>query len=183
MTRTNSSKQICYTCGYANHSAETAIRKKRANRNQQIPYQTASKNDWSHASIRMHQHKKHKRHNGLTACISLEGDPVSYVTLTFSVNQQKKALIDTGACAFAISEKDYQELKSFGTQRSPPIEVSEVNIASGQLIPVRGQIEPTFLIANHSFTEKFLVLPSTNSFILVNHFSKTIQLSFTPRKT
>ena len=58
--------------------------------------------------------------NGKTACISLEVDLFSYVAIRFSANQRGKALIDTGACAKAVSKKDYQELKSFGTQPSPP---------------------------------------------------------------
>ena len=99
--------------------------------------------------------------NGITACISLEGDLLSYVPLKFSTNQQRKAFIDTGACANAISEKDYQELKPFGTPLPPPSEVNKVKLASGQLIPVRGQIELTFSIAKHPFKEKFLVLPNT----------------------
>ena len=92
--------------------------------------------------------------------------------MKFSNTQQRKALIDTGACANAISEKDSHELKSFGTQRPPPSEVSKVKLASGQLIPVRGQIELTFSIAKHLFNDKFLVLPSTNSIILGNPFFK-----------
>ena len=93
--------------------------------------------------------------NGITACISLKGDLLSYVPLKFSTNQQKKALIDAGACANAIHEKDYKELKPFGTQFPPPSEVNKVKLASGQPIPVRGQIEMTFSIAKHSFKEIF----------------------------
>ena len=93
---------------------------------------------------------------GLTACISLEGD-LSYVPMKFSATQQKRAQVDTGAWANAISEKDYQELESFGTPIATPSEVNKVKVASGQLIPVRGQIELTFSMAQHSFKEKFLV--------------------------
>ena len=39
----------------------------------------------------------------------------------------------------AMSEKDYQELKSFGTPIATPSEVSKVKVASGQLIPVRAK--------------------------------------------
>ena len=120
--------------------------------------------------------------NGITACISLEGDLLSYVPLKFTTNQQRKALIDTGACANAISEKDYQELKPFGTQLSPPSEVNKVKLASGQLIPVRGQIELTFSIAKHSFKEKFLVLPNTNSIILGNPFFKNNSIELYPKE-
>ena len=76
-----------------------------------------------------------------TACISLESDVLSYVPLKFPNNQQKKALIDIGACANVNSEREYEELKSsHGTTAviSQPSEVSKVKLASGQLIPVRG---------------------------------------------
>ena len=39
------SKQICYTCGYPNHYARDCNQRKPADRNQQIPYQTAPKNE------------------------------------------------------------------------------------------------------------------------------------------
>ena len=81
--------------------------------------------------------------------------------------------MDTGACANAISEKDYEDLKSsFGTTVtiSKPSEVSKVELASGQLILVRGQIEIVFSIAKNYFKEQFLVLPNTNSIILGNPF-------------
>ena len=87
------------------------------------------------------------------ACISLAGDVLSYFPLKFSNNQHRKALIDTGACANAISEKDYEELQlSCGTNAtpSPPSEVSKVKLAS-QLIPVRGQTQREFSIANNFF--------------------------------
>ena len=86
--------------------------------------------------------------NEITACISLEAAVLSYVPLKFPNNQQRKALIDTGACANAISEKDYEQLKPFGTQTqlSPSLGVSKVKVASGQLVPVRCQIELNFSI-------------------------------------
>ena len=113
--------------------------------------------------------------NEITACISLEGDVLSYVPLKFPNNQQRKALIDTGACANAISENNYGDLKStFGTTAivSQPSEVNKVKLASGQLIPVRGQIQLEFAIAKNHFKEHFLVLPTTNSIILGNPFFK-----------
>ena len=120
--------------------------------------------------------------NGITACISLEGDLLSYVPLKFSNTQQRKALIDTGAFANAISEKDYHELKSFGTQLSSASEVSKVKLASRQLITVRGQIELTFSIAKHLFTEKFLVLSSTNGIILGKSFFKNNSIELHPKE-
>ena len=45
IAQTGYSKQICYTCGYPNHYARDCNQRKPANRNQQIPYQTAPKNE------------------------------------------------------------------------------------------------------------------------------------------
>ena len=131
------------------------------------------------------QREKTDDQNEKTACISLEGDVLSYVPLKFPNNQQRKALIDTGACANAISEKDYEDLKSsFGTTVtiSKPSEVSKVELASGQLIPVRGQIELEFSIAKNYFKEHFLVLPNTTSIILGNPFFKNNSIQLYPRK-
>ena len=43
--------------------------------------------------------------NEMTACNSLQGDILTYVTLKFSTTQQRKTLNDTGACPDAINEK------------------------------------------------------------------------------
>ena len=130
------------------------------------------------------QRKPWKRKK-ITACISLEGDVLSYAPLKFSNIQDRKALIDTGACANAISEKDYEELQlSCGTNAtlSPPSEVSKVKLASGQLIPVRGQTQLEFSIANNFLKEQFLVLPNTNSIILENPFFKNNSIELYPKE-
>ena len=57
-----------------------------------------------------------------------------------------------------------------------------MKLASGQLIPVRGQIELQFSIANHSFRETFLVLPNTNSIILGNPFFKNNSVELYPKE-
>ena len=44
IAQTTYSKQICYPCGYPNQYARDCNQRKPANRNQQIPYQTAPKN-------------------------------------------------------------------------------------------------------------------------------------------
>ena len=38
------SEQVCYICAYPNHYARDCNQRRPANRNQQIPYQTAPKN-------------------------------------------------------------------------------------------------------------------------------------------
>ena len=121
----------------------------------------------------------------ITACISLEGDILSNVPLKFSSKETRKTLIDTGACANAISEHDYEDFKSSCgniSQLTTPKQVSKVKLASGQLIPVRGQIELQFFIANHSFKETFLVLPNTNSIILGNLFFKNNSVELYPKE-
>ena len=92
-------------------------------------------------------------------------------------------MIDTGACANAIFERDYEELKSsHGTTAviSQPSEVSKVKLASGQLIPVRGQIQLEFSITNNYFKEELLVLPNTISIILGNPFFKNNSIELYP---
>ena len=129
--------------------------------------------------------KTKNEQNEITACIFLEGDVLSYVPLKFPNNQQRRALIDNGACANAISERDYDDLKSsFGTTAiiSQPSEVNKVKLGSGQLIPVRGQIEFDFAIAKNHFKEQFLVLPTTNSIILGNPFFKNNSIELYPRE-
>ena len=76
--------------------------------------------------------KTKNKHNEITACISLEGDVLSYVPLKFPNNQQGTAIIDTGGCGNAISERDYEDSKaSFGTTAimSQPSEVNKVKLA------------------------------------------------------
>ena len=45
LAETTYSKQICYICGYPNHYARDCNKRRPAKRNQQIPYQTAPKNE------------------------------------------------------------------------------------------------------------------------------------------
>ena len=135
--------------------------------------------------VKPHQCETTDEQNEITACISLEGDVLSYVPLKFSNYQQKKALIDTGACANAISERDYFVLKtSHATTAviSQPSGVSKVKLASGQLIPVRGRIQLEFSIANNYFQEEFSVLPNPNNIILGNPFFKNNSIEIYPRE-
>ena len=60
---------------------------------------------------RQYEQQPRKKQSEITACISLEGDVLSYVPLKFPNNQQWKALIDTGAFGNAISEEGYEDLK------------------------------------------------------------------------
>ena len=96
-----------------NHYAKDCIQRQPSQRNQQIPYPIVPQNEWSHASVKRQQQKQHRRENQIIACISLEVDFLSYVPLKFFNSEHLKALIDTGAWANAISEKDYEKLKYF----------------------------------------------------------------------
>ena len=105
--------------------------------------------------------------------------------MKFSHSEQRKALIDAGACANAISEKDYKKLKSSCENIShfvTPMEVRNVKLASGQIIPVRGQIELEFTKANYLLRETFLVPPNTNSIILGNPFFKNNSIELHPKE-
>ena len=100
----------------------------------------------------------------MTACISLEGDILSYVPTKVSTTHQRETLIDTGACAKAFSENNYEELKSLGTQTnlslSPP-EVSNIKLASGQFVPVRGQKE-LYFFNSKIFARREIFSPTKN---------------------
>ena len=52
IAETTYSKQVRYVFGYPNHYARDCNQRRPASRNQKIPYQTASKNKWSHASMK-----------------------------------------------------------------------------------------------------------------------------------
>ena len=79
--------------------------------------------------------------NVLTVCISVQGDVLSYVLLEFPENHYEKGLIDTGACANAISVKNYEDLKSSARNTAILLhlsEFSEAKLVSGELLHVRG---------------------------------------------
>ena len=69
------------------------------------------------------------------------------------------------------------------TPISQPSEISKVKLPSGQLVPVRGQIQLEFSIAEQHFKEQFLVLPNTNSIILGNPIFKNNSNELYPRRT
>ena len=117
--------------------------------------------------------EKTNEQNEITACISLKGDVLSYVPLKFPIHQQRKALIDTGACANAISEKDYEDLKSsFGTSAtiSKPCEVSKVSLRTTCTC---AWPNPTRIFSSKIFFQRTVLNTSnTNSILLGNPFFK-----------
>ena len=113
----------------------------------------------------------------------LEGENLSYVKLKFSPHIRRRALIDTGACANALPQNLYDELRSnhpdFIKNETPNF--TSVRMASGQRVSVDNQVNLPFCIGIHSFTDSFLVLPKMNSVILGNSFFKKQNFTIDPK--
>ena len=119
------------------------------------------------------------------AYIPLEGDILSYVQLKFSPDFRKRALIDTGACANAIPKKLFEYLQRNFPEKIGNLDKSEyeyVRLASGKLLPVNGEVQLKFNLANIEFEEIFLVLPTMNSMVLGNPFFKNHDVGIYPSK-
>ena len=98
---------------------------------------------------------------------------MSYVHLNFDKKVKRKALVDTGACANAIPHILLDELQKLNAKiefREPAFR--NVKLASGKPVPVTQSIRIKFYIANHEFTDDFMVLPTMNSVIIGNPFFK-----------
>ena len=86
--------------------------RKPANRNQPNPYQTAQNNGETRQYEDLPQEKQTPQENGMTTCISFEVYLLSYVPSKLSATQQRKAVIDTDACANPSCDKEYQEVQN-----------------------------------------------------------------------
>ena len=98
---------------------------------------------------------------------------MSYVHVNFDKKVKRKALVDTGACANAIPQILLDELQKLNAKiefREPAFR--NVKLASGKPVPVTQSIRINFYIANHEFTDDFMVLPTMNSVIIGNPFIK-----------
>ena len=114
MARTEYSNKSVIPAGIRITMPETAIREKQQTKTNKSPIKHQQKTPCQYEDALL-QKTQTTRENAITACISLEGNILSYVPLRFAANQQKKAFVGTTACDNAISEEDYQELKSFGS--------------------------------------------------------------------
>ena len=113
----------------------------------------------------------------------LEGENLSYVKLKFSPHIRRRALIDTGACANALPQNLYDELRANHPEliKNETPNFTSVRMASGQRVSVDNQVNLTFCIGIHSFTDSFLVLPKMNSVILGNSFFKKQNITIDPK--
>ena len=106
----------------------------------------------------------------------LEGESLSYNKVKFSPHIRRRGLIDTGACANALPQNLYDELPTNHPEliKNETPNFKLVRMASGQRVSVDNQVNLTFCIGIHSFTDSFLVLPKTNSVILGNSLKNRI---------
>ena len=104
----------------------------------------------------------------------LEGETLSYVKLIFFPHIHRPALNVTGACANALPQKVYDELRSNNPKlfKNETPSFTSVRMASVQRVSVDNQVNLTFGVGIHSFTDSFLVLPQMNSVFLGNLFLK-----------
>ena len=96
-----------------------------------------------------------------------------FLPLKFENDVNRKALIDTGACANAMPADFYEKLiEAFPNSHSElqPASFLNVKVASGRNVKVLGQIDVQFNLNEHKFEDKFLTLPSMNSVVLGNPF-------------
>ena len=112
----------------------------------------------------------------LYAIIPAEGTVLKYTKIRFSSGLQRRALVDTGACANVISKQTFEYLKE---EKSlfRPLEVNEpklkrVRMAGGQQVSIETEVTLEFRLADMTFIESFLVLHAANSIILGNPFYK-----------
>ena len=94
--------------------------------------------------------------------------------MKFSSQIKRRALIDTGSCANALPESLFSDLNLINPKSltlEKPL-FNSVRMASGQRFPVDEQAKITFQIGPHFFQDSFLILPTMNSVILGNPFSK-----------
>ena len=101
---------------------------------------------------------------------------MTYTKLRFSSGLQRRALVDTGACANVISKQTFDDLKDEKTLYRP-LKISEsklkrVRMAGGQLVSIETEVTLEFKLADMTFVESFLVLHAANSIILGNPFYK-----------
>ena len=101
---------------------------------------------------------------------------MTYTKLRFSSGLQRRALVDTGACANVISKQTFDDLKDEKSLYRP-LKISEsklkrVRMAGGQLVPIETEVTLEFKLADMTFVESFLVLHAANSIILGNPFYK-----------
>ena len=89
---------------------------------------------------------------------------------------QRRALVDTGACANVILKQTFDDLKDEKSLYRPlkiiESKLTRVRMAGGRLVPIETEVTIEFRLADMTFVESFLVLHAANSIILGNPFYK-----------
>ena len=112
----------------------------------------------------------HKDPPEMCAVLPLEGEDLSYVRLKFSNQIKRRALIDTGSCANALSESLFKD-PNLTDPKSLFLEKQFFNsfrMASGQKVPVDKQARISIQNGPHHFQDSFLNLPTMDRVILGN---------------
>ena len=110
---------------------------------------------------------------------------LNYIVLTFSNNLSRKALIDTGACSSAFTERVYRSILSDNPDKVStlePMPSSFVKMASGRLLKIIGKCRTKFQLDKFEFDDDFLVLPAMNSMSLGNPFFKKHDIDICPSR-
>ena len=95
-------------------------------------------------------------------------DKMLYVPLQFD-KYENHALLDTGAIQSAMSEAELQKITTAHPeailQELPPPNF-KIQIANGNLVPVRKQVLLRFYVAGKVFEETFLILPTMGTILI-----------------
>ena len=120
----------------------------------------------------------------MNAVIPLERENLMYLPLKFDNEVKRKALIDTGACANAMSTNFYEKVREASPNSLSDLKQAaflNLKVASGRNVKVLGQIEGQFKFNEHNFRDTFLILPSLNSVVLGNPFFRKYSIEINPR--
>ena len=121
----------------------------------------------------------------LYAITPLEGTTLTYTKIRFAPCIQRRALVDTAACANVVPKQIFEELKNEKSLFRPLViaksNLKRVRMAGGQTVAIETELTVEFRLANMTFTEPFLVLNSANSIILGNPFFKAHKIHIFPK--
>ena len=130
-----------------------------------------------------HPEKTLTNKNEIDEVILLEGENLMYIPLKFENKLRRRALIDTGACANAMSADFYTKLKEESPNNISELQQTSslnVKVASGRTVKVLAQVDVKFKVNDHNFQESFLIFPSMNSVFLGNPLFKKNNIEIIP---
>ena len=175
-------------CGYPNHTAKVCLRKPRQQKGAQFPFPSQQRKFLTpHTDPQCiynqfytnNKTKNTQKEKEINVIISLEDiKSLNYISLIFSNNLSRKALIDTGACASALPEKVNRLIlgnNPDNVSRLEPMPSSSIKMASGRLLKIIGKCRIKF-----EFHDEFLVLPAIDRMVLGNPFFKKHDIDFCP---